>query len=70
MVWHFILGEPEFFGEGAVEAAVPATLAALATIAIVSYVLDDSETFTVEEVQREATRNMNRFTRDELTRDD
>ncbi|WP_336365082.1 sodium:solute symporter family protein [Halalkalicoccus salilacus] len=70
VVWHFILGEPEFFGEGPVEAAVPATLAALATIAIVSHVLDESETFTVEEVQREATRNMNRFTRDELTRDD
>lgn len=70
VVWHFILGEPEFFGEGSVEAAVPATLAALTTIAIVSHVLDDSETFTVEEVRREATRNMNRFTRDELPSDD
>lgn len=56
VIWHFVLGEPEFFGEGPVEAAVPATLAALATIAVVSYVLDDGETFTVEEVQRAATK--------------
>ena len=70
VVWHFVLGEPAFFGEGSVEAAVPATLAAVATIAVLSYLLNESKRFTVEEVQREATRNMNRFTRDELTGDD
>ena len=70
VVWRFLLGEPEFFGEGSVEAAVPATLAALLTIAILSYTLPDSETFTVEEIRRAATRDMDRFTRRDLTASD
>ena len=69
VVRHFVLGEPAFFGEESVEAAVPATLAAVATIAVLSYLLDESKRSSVEEVQREATQNMNRFTRDELTSD-
>lgn len=68
--WDVILGEPAFFGEGPLESAVPATLSALVTIGVLSYLLGDGETFTVEEVQRAATRDMKRFTRDELTDDD
>lgn len=40
VVWVFVLGEPEFFGEGTLEAAVPATAAAFVTIVVVSYLID------------------------------
>ena len=70
VVWRFLLGEPEFFGEGSVEAAVPGTLAALLTIAILSYTWFGSETFTVEEIRHAATRDMNRFTQRELMASD
>ena len=70
VVWRFLLGEPAFFGEGSVEAAVPGTLAALLTIALLSYAWDGSETFTVEEIRRAATRDMNRFTKRDLMASD
>ena len=70
VVWQFLLREPEFFGEGSVEAAVPGTLAALITIVILSYTRFGSETFTVEEIRRAATRDMDRFTRRELRASD
>ncbi len=67
--WYFVLGEPAFFGEGPMESAVPATLAALVTIGVLSY-LYDGETFSVEEVKRVATQDMERFTRDDLVAED
>ena len=66
VIWRFLLGEPKFFGESSVEAAVPGTLAALLTIVILSYRRFGSETFTVEEIRRAATRDMNRFTKRDL----
>ncbi len=61
VLWHFVLGEPPLFGEGPLESAVPATVAALVTIVVVSYLHPSGETFTVAEVRSAATRDMERF---------
>lgn len=65
--WHFVLGEPALFGEGPLESAVPATVAAFLTIVVVSYLLPSGETFSVAEVKSAATREMDRFSGAEAT---
>ena len=67
VLWHFGLGEPALLGEGPLESAVPATVAALVTIVLVSYLYSAGETFTVEEIKQAATRDMKRFTGGEAT---
>lgn len=67
--WEFYLGSPEFFGEGQVEPAVPATAAAILTIVVVS-LLYDGETFSTDRVRELATRDMERLTAEEVTSDD
>jgi SSS family solute:Na+ symporter len=67
VIWHFVLGEPALFRQGPLESAVPATLAALVTIVGVSYLLSDGETVSVDEIRREASQDMRRFTRSEAT---
>ncbi|WP_435076374.1 sodium:solute symporter family protein [Halococcus sp. AFM35] len=67
VLWHFVLGEPALFGEGPLESAVPATVAALVTIVGVSYALPSGETFTVSEIRAAATRDMERFTGGDVT---
>ena len=67
VLWHFGLGEPALFGQGPLESAVPATVAALVTIVVVSYLYSAGETFTIEEIKQAATRDMERFTGGEAT---
>jgi SSS family solute:Na+ symporter len=67
VIWHFVLGEPALFGEGPLESAVPATLAALVTIVAVSYLLSDGETISVNEIRQTASQDLRRFTRSEAT---
>ena len=57
VVWAFVLGEPELFGEGTLESAVPATAVALATIVAVSY-LRGGERLNVDAVRRHAEEDM------------
>lgn len=68
-LWEFYLGSPEFFGEGQVEPAVPATVAAILTIVVVS-LLYDGEKFSTDHVREIASRDMNRLTAEEVTADD
>ncbi len=67
VIWHFGLGEPALFNQGPLESAVPATLSALVTIIGVSYLLPDGETFTMEDIRRAATQDMERFTGSDVT---
>jgi SSS family solute:Na+ symporter len=67
VLWHFVLGEPALFGQGPLESAVPATVAALVTIVGVSYLLPSGETFTISEIRAAATRDMERFTGGDVT---
>ena len=60
-VWHFVLGEPALFGQGPLESAVPATASALVTIVGVSHLSTDGTSFSIEEIRRTATRDMERF---------
>ncbi len=57
VVWAFGLGEPALFGQGPLESAVPATLAALVTILGLSY-LGYGEKITVGRVRSEARDDM------------
>ena len=57
VVWAFVLGEPELFGQGTMESAVPATAAALLTIVVVSY-LSDCERLSVDVVREQAAEDM------------
>ncbi|MDQ2050826.1 sodium:solute symporter family protein [Natronolimnohabitans sp. A-GB9] len=66
VVWEFGLGSPEFFGEGQVEPAVPATIAAIVTIWLVS-VLYDGETFDNDDVREHASQDMDRLNAGEFT---
>ncbi|RKD93630.1 sodium:solute symporter family protein [Halopiger aswanensis] len=66
VVWEFGLGSPEFFGQGQVEPAVPATAAAILTIWLVS-VAYDGEQFDNEEIQEHASRDMDRLTAGDVT---
>ena len=50
VVWAFVLGEPELFGQGTLESAVPATAAALVTILGLSY-LGYGETFDLSSIR-------------------
>ncbi len=68
-IWEFYLGSPEFFGQGRVEPAVPATAAAILTIVVVS-LLYDGERFDTDEVRRIASRDMDRLTAEEIRADD
>ncbi|GAA0681085.1 sodium:solute symporter family protein [Natronoarchaeum mannanilyticum] len=69
VIWEFYLGSPEFFGQGRVEPAVPATAAAILTIVVVS-LLYDGERFDTDEVRRIASRDMDRLTAEEIRADD
>jgi len=68
-IWEFYLGSPEFFGEGQVEPAVPATAAAILTIVVVSF-LYDGDRFDTDEVRELASRDMDRLTAEEIQADD
>lgn len=68
VVWEFLLGSPELFGEGRVEPAVPATAAALLTIYLVSVLYGDGETFDTDRVRELASRDMDRLEADEAIR--
>jgi len=67
--WEFYLGSPEFFGEGRIEPAVPATAAAIVTIVAVS-LLYDGERFSTDYVKEVASRDMDRLTTEEVTKGD
>ncbi|WP_049927178.1 sodium:solute symporter family protein [Halopiger goleimassiliensis] len=66
VIWEFGLGSPEFFGEGQVEPAVPATLAAIVTIWAIS-VTYDGERFDNDEIRDHASRDMDRLTAGDVT---
>lgn len=68
-IWEFYLGSPELFGEGQVEPAVPATLAAIVTIWLVS-VFYDGERFDTDTVRELASEDMERLTGEELMTED
>ncbi|GAB7021001.1 sodium:solute symporter family protein [Halostagnicola bangensis] len=68
-IWEFYLGSPELFGEGQVEPAVPATVAALLTLWLVS-VFYDGERFDTDDVRELASEDMDRLTADELVSED
>ena len=65
VIWEFVLGSPELFGEGQVEPAVPATAAAIATIFLVSKFYDGEE-FDNDDVRELASRDMDRLEADEV----
>ncbi len=69
-VWEFALGSPTFFGEGQVEPAVPATLAAIVTIWLVSKLYDGGERFDVSRVRELASRDMGRMEAEETVAGD
>ncbi len=68
IVWAFILGEPELFGQGSMESAVPATAAALVTIIGVSY-FHDGEQLNILAIREQAAKDMAEI-RDEHPGDD
>jgi SSS family solute:Na+ symporter len=65
-IWQFGLGEPELFGQGTLESAVPATLAALITIIGISYFLE-GENIDVDLVREEAADDMKRISEEDLS---
>lgn len=68
-IWQFGLGEPALFGQGTLEAAVPATLAALITIVGLS-LLFDGETIDIQKVREDAVSDMNRVRAGEVVESD
>lgn len=69
VIWEFALGSPELFGEGQVEPAVPATLAAIVTIWLVS-VFYDGETFDNDRVRELASEEMSRLNAGDAVKSD
>lgn len=70
VIWEFVLGSPELFAEGQVESAVPATVAALITIWLVSVFYRDGEAFDIDRIRDIASRDMDRLEADEAISSD
>ncbi|MFC7157208.1 sodium:solute symporter [Halomarina halobia] len=66
VIWQFGLGEPALFGQGTLEAAVPATFSALLTILALSY-FRSGDPVDLGIVRTEARADMDRIRRGQVT---